>query len=164
MSRNWKTINHSLVTRGELIMSWDVIDSWQEELESMNERKEGNPFVYPESFMQALAYARVYFGLPYKQTQGMVKTHAKHIPDVPDYSTINRRVNKLDIRINPKLGDDVIIAIDSTGIKVANRGEWIRDKWNKRRGFLKIHVAADTKTKKILSMKVTDERSHCCVS
>ena len=29
-----------------------------------------------------------------------------------------------------------------------------------RRGFLKIHIAADVKTKKILSLKITDERSH----
>ncbi len=66
MSRNWKTINCSLVTRGELIMSWDAIDSWHEELESMNEGNKGNPFAYPESFMQALGYARAYFGLPYR--------------------------------------------------------------------------------------------------
>lgn len=162
MVRNWKTINRSLVTRGELIMSWDIVDSWQEELDAMNKGKEGKQFVYPESFMQALAYARVYFGLPYRQTQGMIKSRAKHIPDVPDYSTINRRVNKLDIKINKKVQDDVIIAIDSTGIKVANRGEWMRQKWKKspKRGFLKIHVASDVRTKKILSMKITDERSH----
>jgi hypothetical protein len=24
----------------------------------------------------------------------------------------------------------IIIAIDSTGIKVTNRGQWMRDKWN----------------------------------
>ena len=32
------------------------------------------------------------------------------------------------IKINEKLGDDIVIALDSTGIKVANRGEWIRHK------------------------------------
>ncbi len=48
----------------------------------------------------------------------------------------------------------IIIAIDSTGIKVTNRGQWIRDKWNvKKKGYLKIHIAVDVKTKKILSMK-----------
>ncbi|HXG06162.1 MAG TPA: hypothetical protein VNI77_02415, partial [Nitrososphaera sp.] len=39
-----------------------------------------------------------------------------------------------------------------------NRGEYIRDKWKKkRRGFIKMHVAVDTRTKKIVSMKVTNE-------
>ncbi len=55
--------------------------------------------------------------------------------------------------------EDIIIAIDSTGIKVTNRGQWMRDKWNvnNKKGYLKIHVAVDIKTKKILSIKVTDE-------
>ena len=37
------------------------------------------------------------------------------------YSTINRRVNKLDIKINEHTGNEIVIALDSTGIKVANR-------------------------------------------
>ena len=35
------------------------------------------------------------------------------------------------------LGNDIVIALDGTGIKVANRGEWIRDKRDVRRGYLK---------------------------
>ena len=42
---------------------------------------------------------------------------------------ISRRINKLEIKINERLGNDIVIALDSTGIKVANRGEWIRYKW-----------------------------------
>lgn len=52
----------------------------------------------------------------------------------------------------------IIIAIDSTGIKVTNRGQWMRDKWNiKRKGYLKIHIAVNVKSKEILSIKVTDD-------
>ena len=55
----------------------------------------------------------------------------------------------------------VIIAVDSTGIKVTNRRQWMREKWHiKKKGYLKIHVAVNVKTKKILSMKVTDEHAH----
>ena len=37
----------------------------------------------------------------------------------------------------------------------------MRDKWHiKKKGYLKIHVAVNVKTKKILSMKVTDEHIH----
>ena len=37
----------------------------------------------------------------------------------------------------------------------------MKDKWNVRtKGYLKIHIAIDVKTKKILSMKVTDEHVH----
>lgn len=67
---------------------------------------------------------------------------------------------KVEIKPEVDLEKGVTIAVDSTGIKVTNRGEWMRDKWKKRRGFIKIHVAVDTKTKKILSMRVTKEDVH----
>jgi hypothetical protein len=56
--------------------------------------------------------------------------------------------------------DYFIIAIDSTGIKVTNRGEGIRHKWNVKRGYLKIHRAVDIKKKRILSSQVTSEQVH----
>ena len=41
------------------------------------------------------------------------------------------------------------------------RGEWIRHKWNVKRGYLKIHVVAvDIKRKRILSLSVTSEQVH----
>ncbi len=55
-------------------------------------------------------------------------------------------------------GDDIVLAVDASGIKVANRGEWMRDKWKIRRGYLKIHIAVDVKQKKILALEVTDEK------
>ena len=55
------------------------------------------------------------------------------------------------------MGNEIVIALDSTGIKVSNRGEWIRHKWHVRKGYLKIHVAVDIKRKRILSLEVTSE-------
>ena len=106
-----------------------------------------------------------------RQTEGIAQGHAKgKVPSIPDYTTINRRVNRLDIKINDtdsknKDFEDeyIIIAIDSTGIKVTNRGQWMRrDKWNvKKKGYLKIHIiAVNVKSKKILDIKVTDEHVH----
>ena len=49
-----------------------------------------------------------------------------------------------------------VIALDSTGIKVANRGgEWTmrHNKWHVRKGYLKIHVSVDIKKKRILSLE-----------
>ena len=73
---------------------------------------------------------RVYFHLPYRQAEGVVMAHAGNkIPSIPNYSTINRRINNQHIRINEQneVGndDDIVIAVDSAGIKVANRGEWM---------------------------------------
>lgn len=110
---------------------------------------------------------RAYFHLPYRQTEGIVRAHASNtLPSIPDYSRICRRINGLNIKIDDdanksSLHDDYfIIVIDSTGVKVTNRGEWIRHKWNVKRGYLKIHVAIDIKKKRILSLIVTSEEVH----
>jgi hypothetical protein len=159
---NWHNYNESLVRRGEVILDFDVIDSWDNELDYMNNGKEGASYRYPNSFVQLLGYMRAYFHLPYRQAEGVVRDHASNkLPSIPDYSTINRRVNKLDIRINKRIGnDDIVIVLDSTGIKVTNRGEWLPHKWNIRKGYIKIHVAVDIKKKKIVSLEVTTEEVH----
>ena len=129
----------------------------------MNHGKVGEPYDYPDSFIQFLGYMRAYFHLPYRQTEGVVISHAStKFPGIPHYSTISRRINKLEIKINEKLGNDIVIALDSTGIKVANRGEWMQHKWHvRKKGYLKIHVAAvDIKKKRILSLEVTSEEVH----
>jgi hypothetical protein len=36
----------------------------------------------------------------------------------------------------------------------------MRHKWHVRKGYLKIHVAVDTKKKRILSLEVTSEEVH----
>ena len=164
----WSIYNQSLVRRGELLIAFDVINNWDTELNEMNKDKVGEPFHYPNTFLLLLGYAKAYFHLPYRQTERIAQGHAKwKVPSIPDYTTINRRINKLDIAIkdnksNSKEFEDdyLIVAIDSTGIKITNRGQWIRDKWGIRKGYLKIHVAVNVKTKKILSMKVTDEHVH----
>lgn len=165
---NWNKYNESLVKRGEIFLDFDVIDNWHVELEKMNKGKEGRKFVYPDSFIKLLGYMRAYFHLPYRQTEGIVRAHASNtLPSIPDYSRICRRINGLNIKIDDddanksSLHDDnFVIAIDSTGIKVTNRGEWIRHKWNVKRGYLKIHVAVDIKKKRILSLIVTSEEVH----
>ena len=164
--KNWKKYNESLVKRGEVLLDFDVIDNWDNELKKMNKDKEGRKFVYPDSFIKLLGYMRAYFHLPYRQTEGVVRAHAANtLSSIPHYSNISRRINRLDIKISDddksSLYDDYfVIAIDSTGIKVSNRGEWIRHKWNVKRGYLKIHVAVDIKKKKILSLQVTSEQVH----
>ncbi len=166
----WSVYNQSLVRRGEILLGFDVINNWDTELEEMNKDKVGEPFHYPNTFLLLLGYAKVYFHLPYRQTEGITQGHAHgKVPSIPDYTTINRRINRLDIKIkDDNKGEEfkdeyLIIAIDSTGIKVTNRGQWMRERWhlnNNKKGYLKIHVAVNVKTKKILSMKVTDEHVH----
>ena len=120
---NWANYNESLVRRGEILLDFDVVDNWDSELVNMNKHKKGRKFVYQDSFIKLLGYMRVYFHLPYRQTEGVVRAHASNtLPSIPDYSRICRRINRLNIKIieddNSSLHDDYfVIAIDSTGIK-----------------------------------------------
>jgi len=75
---------------------------------------------------------------------------------------------ELAIKIPPSIDktlDDyvdgiIFVVVDSTGLKVYNRGEWIREIYGpkvwRKRGFIKMHVSFDIR--KILSLRVTDER------
>ncbi len=163
--RDWSAYNKSLIKRGEILFSFDFLHLWDKEIENMNQKKIGRHFVYPNSFIIALSYVKTYFHLPYRQTEGVMKAVGKELPDHPSYSQINRRINQLNVKIDSK-GKEVddgylVIAIDSTGIKITNRGQWLRDKWNvRKKGYLKIHLAVNTKTKEILSLEVTDEKVH----
>lgn len=158
---DWRIYNERLARRGEIFISEDILYNWDKELAEMNRNKKGRRYQYPDSFIKILGYVRAYFGLPYRQTEGLIRTY--HMPAVPDYTVIHKRINKLNIRQKPGRAGrrSIIIAIDSTGIKVTNRGDWLTHKWQKqRKGFLKIHVGVDTETKQILATKVTDQHSH----
>lgn len=159
---NWREYNESLVRRGEIIFDADFLENWRAELKKMNEGKEGAKYHYPNSLISLLATVHAYL-LPYRQLEGFLRIMSEHVErlkEVPDYTTMWWRVTRVKVELKPEINpekDLVTIAVDSTGIKVTNRGEWIRDKWKQRRGFVKIHVAVDVKTKKILSMRVTKE-------
>jgi IS5 family transposase len=158
---DWPSYNELLVRRGQVLLDFDVVDKWDYELSQMNQGKVGEPYCYPESFIQLLGYMRAYFHLPYRQTQGVVTAHSDKVPITPHYSTISRRINRLEIKINESVGNDIVIALDSTGIKVANRGEWMHHKWHVgRKGYLKIHVAVDINKKRIVSLEVSSEEVH----
>lgn len=166
---DWPSYNRSLVRRGEILFSYDFLDTWGYELDRMNEGKKGKPFVFPNSFILVIGYIRYSFHLPYRQTEGIIKATGKRLPSKsPSYGHICKRINRLyiDIKRDKTVDDDdddyIIVSIDSTGIKVTNRGQWMSEKWNKqnKRGYLKIHVAVDIKTKEILALEVTDEKVH----
>lgn len=164
---HWPSYNRSLVRRGEILFSYDFLDTWDSELERMNENKQGKPFLFPDSFILAVGYIRSAFQLPYRQTEGVISATGKNLPSKPSYGHICKRINKLNVDIGKrdKMDDDddyIIISIDSTGIKITNRGQWMDKKWKvqNRKGYLKIHVAVNIKTKEILALEVTDEKVH----
>ncbi len=159
-NRNWREYNESLVRRGEILLDFDLLDEWCEELKRMNQGKEGARFQYPEPFMRLLAYVHVLFHLPFRQEEGFVTALSKHVEGLkaPDYTTIWERTKNLDMELDGvKTDEPISVAMDSSGIKVSNSGDWIRKKWRVKRGYLKIHLAVDVKSKQAVSMQITEE-------
>ena len=80
-----------------------------------------------------------------------------------DYSTLFRRIQCLDLSLKliPEvLSDNVILAVDRKGIKVTNQGEWMREKWKVRRGWIMVYAMIDVETTQILGLEVADESSQ----
>jgi hypothetical protein len=129
----------------------------------MNEGKVGCRYLFPDPFIQHLMMLHIILKASYRSLEGMVRKLSTYIPAIPpiDYTTIWKRGIKLDLKLSDTIaeGDDpVVIAIDSSGIKVTNRGEWMREVWKIHRGWIKVHIAVNVKTKEVVGIEVTDER------
>jgi hypothetical protein len=160
--RNWKNINNKHIKEGELFLSFDFLDTWQAELVKLNDNKEGGRYKYPEGLIRYLHTFKVVFGTGYRQQEGILRQLTKWIPipNVISYSQIQRRINQLSISLVDSLADPKegqIIAVDSTGIKLYNSGEWIREKHKKRKPFLKLHIGVNTKTKQAVAIEITED-------
>lgn len=161
--RDWHRYNEALVRRGELNLDSSVLEEWKRELKKANKGKVGEPYHYPESYIRLLAFVRLLFRQPYRQTEGFVHFLSRFVEGLqaPDYSTIDRRTNRLQIDLSESLirsNDPVSIAVDASGVKVHNTGDWIRHVWKVKKGYLKIHFAVDVRTGQVVSMDVSSEK------
>jgi len=162
---NWRVKNSKYVREGELYLDFGFLCKWKQEIKQLNRKKEGGQYEYPDSLFRFCSVLKIVFHLPYRQEQGFLKSLQKWIPipAIPCYTQIQRRVTKLGLDLVKSLAnskDGQIIAIDSTGIKLYNSGEWIREKHKKRKPFLKLHIAVNIKTKQAVAIKVTEDSVH----
>ncbi len=126
--------------------------------------KEGAPFRYADGMIMPAAAPGTALGVPYRQLSGMAgRMLDGH--DSPCYTTIHRRMKRLDVGVD---GDAITVLdaearrtmiADATGLKQWNRGEWIRKRWRVHRGFVKLHLLTDAETGAILAAVVTDDRA-----
>jgi hypothetical protein len=162
--RDWREYNESLVKRGEMYLTFDFLENWDKDLEELNRGKLGRNYAYPWAFIELLMLIHVIFRLPYRQLEGFLRRLSKLIPEIrpTDYTNIWKRGTRMKLNLSDTISSSdvpVVIAVDSTGIKVTNRGEWMREKWKVHRGWIKVHIAVDVKTKQIVAIEVTDERA-----
>jgi hypothetical protein len=58
-----------LLEEEKLLLAFYIINNWDADLKELNKDKIGEPFHYPNTFLLLLGYAKVYFHLPYRQTE-----------------------------------------------------------------------------------------------
>ncbi|MEM1944419.1 MAG: transposase [Nitrososphaerota archaeon] len=77
--RGWAVYNEALVRRAEILFSFDVLDRWDEELESMNDGKVGAPYRYPDSFIGCLVDIKHLLKVGYRQVEGILRALSKRV-------------------------------------------------------------------------------------
>jgi hypothetical protein len=162
--RNWKRYNNALVSRAELFLDLKALKNWEKDLRRLNKRKNGRRFIYPECFIRYLALLQTYYRLSCRAVESLLAFLEKHIPSMrkPDHSTVHRRISRLELILSESVRHrrNIVVSIDSSGLKVHNRGEWIRHKHRVRRGWLKIHFAVNARTREIVGLESTKEDVH----
>ena len=156
--RDWREYNQKLIKRGEWFFEFSFLDNMSKELKEMNKNKVGSPYQYTNSFIEFESKLQPYFD--YRSIQGICEALSEKIDGFPvnNYSNICRRVNELELNL-PDIDFDkpIFVGNDGSGVKVSNRGEWMRQKWQVRRGWIKAVITVDVEQKKILDIEVFDK-------
>ncbi|OED50504.1 transposase [Rhodobacteraceae bacterium (ex Bugula neritina AB1)] len=157
---NWSNYNASLRKRGSLLVWFDRDMTWFAERCG----KRGRPETFSDAAIQFCLSVKVLFGLPLRQTSGMVASLLKMAGldwPAPDFSTLCRRQKTLKVQIPYRRADGPLnLLVDSTGIKFLGDGEWQVRKHgaSRRRQWRKVHLAMDTTTSDIRAVEFTPSR------
>ena len=99
--------------------------------------------------------------------QGIVRGLSEYVMIVEEihFTHIRRRM----IKIKPSIGNDndndnqepITLVVDASGLTVSKKGDYIEEKWiRKKKEFIKLHIAADAKSKKVVSFRITRGNVH----
>jgi hypothetical protein len=156
---NWKQYNASLKNRGNLMIWFDPDLDWN----AIASGKQGRQQQYSDAAIQFCLQIKVLFGLPLRQTIGMIESLMKLAgvnQVLPNFSTISRRQQSLqvDLKYTPSTGGGLHLLVDSTGIKFLGEGEWKRKKHGAeyRRQWRKVHLGIDAETLEVRAVLMTD--------
>ena len=129
----------------------------------MNRKKVGAPH-RPESMFMALAAIRCMTGASCEALEGPAR-QAPGDDGTPRHARTCGRINgtKAGIREGTAIASSskraVRTAADSSGPQRNDRGEWMTKKWKLKRGFVRACMLVDVDTRRVLALKVTDEKT-----
>lgn len=161
--RNWAKYNESLVQRGSLTL-WideDVVKAWKPVEEGP--RKRGGQYEYSNLAIECILTLRSVYHLPLRAAEGFARSVFELMEldmPVPDYSTLSRRSQGLEVKLPKQAKGPLHIAVDSTGLKIYGEGEWKVRKhgYSKRRTWRKLHLAVDVESGEIQAVVLTEAK------
>lgn len=154
--RSWSMYNEQLVKRGEFLLDLNFVKNWQQEVATMNLGKRGAPYIFPNSLieLQAVWHAK---RIPCRMIEGITRKLSEFgkVPDYNDYTTANRRINKLACQLAVPIGNNLTLFSDGTGLQVVESGEYLREKYGKKnRRWVQVVILGDPETKEPASFEV----------
>ncbi|MBE9207778.1 IS5 family transposase [Nostoc sp. LEGE 06077] len=158
--KNWNAYDAALKQRGSITfwVNEEVIEQWHNEQKT---GKKGASNYYSDTAIATMGTIQSVFHLPGRQAEGFLESLFTLMGielEVPDHSTLSRRLSKLSVEL-PVIPKDkpVHLVVDSTGVKVYGEGEWkVRTHGvGKRRTWRKLHLGIDESSGEILGAVVT---------
>ena len=163
--KNWSNYNAGMIDRGHFRKLAELaVSEIKKEMNSRawkQHKTVGRPKTYPDALVLIIAVFREIFGMTFLESEGFAKDVFKEFGiDVPNYTTIERRMGKLKIDLHldkRRLKGDLYIMADSTGYKIYGEGEWKTYKHGrtKKRVWVKVHYAVDYASQQIVGLTVT---------
>jgi hypothetical protein len=157
-SRNWHEYNEELVRRGTFYLDFEWAKSWKSELHEMNENKVGPPFQFPNSLIELQAV-----WLEFTDLRGVIGITRKvvEIGKIPHYncfSTVNRRVNMLNLKFRLPKDKDIYCSTDMTGVKMNMSGEYFEKMYGDgKKKFIKVTLTGNPYTKDLYEVDIAIE-------
>lgn len=149
-----------MVDRGRVItilIEPQLLES--ETLQKMNKNKPGRRFKFCSGLISAAFAVKCVFRLPYRQLEGFMRDVSDKLhKSIPNFRTIWWRIDRMKsegVKFGIHKGKNMVIAIDSTGLRPVNDGEYRSMKYDVRKEWIKLHAIVDVKTKEILNVTVT---------
>ncbi|WP_109490878.1 IS5 family transposase, partial [Azospirillum sp. TSA6c] len=156
---NWAAYDAALRRRGDLTV-WvtpETIAAWTPPTTG----RRGRPARYSDIAIEAGLMLRLAFGRPWRQTEGLLGSLMRLLGltlPVPDHTTFSRRSANVELACALATADGpVTVVIDSTGLKVFEKGEWHLEKHGgqARRSWRKLQLAVDPDRGVILASELT---------
>jgi Transposase DDE domain len=161
---SWHEYNESLIERGHFLIDIGFLKLRNKEIKSMNKGKVGAPYEYPDSYIHFLAFLKIGFRIPYRTVQGIVRGLSEYVKiEEMHFTQIRRRTLKIKACVEDTNFKDepVLLVVDASGLTMSKKGDYIEEKWRRnKKEFIKLHIAVDGKTKKIVSFRITKGNVH----